>query len=69
MLMLTPEEYADDMLINAEMHVGGRIGVGPDEGQAVLRERGFIGPRGGLTRTGLAEARKLYREYWEAGEG
>lgn len=69
MSMLTPEEHADDMLINAEMRVGGNLGVGTKEGRDLLCERGFIGPQGCLTRAGLAEARKLYREYWEAGEG
>lgn len=73
---LTPEEHrrmfhpsvheeAEDMLLNAEIRVGGAVGIGSREAEAWLRGRLFIGPGGGLTNKGVKRARALYRNYWE----
>ena len=58
----TAEEHADDMLINAETRIGGLLGVGSQEGFRALKEGGYIGAAGTLTRRGVQRAKKLQRE-------
>jgi hypothetical protein len=57
-----------DILLSAEAWVGGRPGImnHHHEGElcAYMRGRGWLGPKGGLTRKGAAEARKVQREYY-----
>lgn len=57
-------EEADDMLLNAEMRIGGAVGVGTDVAFAYLVGRGFVGPSGCLSARGLTRARALKRERW-----
>jgi hypothetical protein len=64
----TTEEVVEDMLVSADQFVGGRLGICAleDEERAYqyLREKGWIGPKNGLTRAGVVEAKRAYREYW-----
>lgn len=69
---MNPEDLAEaatDCLINADLWVGGAIGVrDPDHEEEIiawLTGRGYIGPNWGLTRKGLAEAKRAYKAYWE----
>lgn len=64
---MTSEELAEavqDSLLNAEPRVGGRPGVAPETVLVVMEVRGLIGSRGGLTRKGAAEARRIQAERW-----
>jgi hypothetical protein len=61
---MPPEERAEDMLLNAELRIGGQVGVGTAAGTAYLKERGWIGPSGCLSAKGLACARALQNAYW-----
>jgi hypothetical protein len=60
----TPEETAEDMLVNSELRIGGQVGVGSPAGLAYMRERGWVGPSGCLSARGLTEARRAYTKYW-----
>jgi hypothetical protein len=66
----TVEEMAEDMLINAEFFVGGRLGVCAldmeEAAMQLLRERRLVGPKGCLTRLGVVEAKRAWKKYWEA---
>lgn len=58
----TPEEEADDMILNAEHRIGGALGVGSRAGLAYARGRGWVGPSDGLSAKGLVRCRTLRRE-------
>lgn len=66
----TAEEVIEDMLNSANAWVGGALGVcypqDKELAYAYLRERGWIGAKGGLTREGVAQAKRAQRE-WDEG--
>lgn len=68
MIMATDDQLKDmsdeaaDMLLNAERHVGGRLGIG--NAWEELETLGLIGPRDRLTREGARVAKLIQREYW-----
>lgn len=55
---------ARDMLINAELRIGGRVGAGTEAALSYLRILRLIGPGDGLTNRGLKMAIKEQRKYW-----
>jgi hypothetical protein len=57
---LSPE--ATDMLINAELHKGGRPGVGRASGE--LARHGYLGPAGCLTKKGAMRAILEHNTWW-----
>lgn len=61
-------EEAEDRLINADIWVGGALGVAAPENEEStrkeLRAAGLIGRKGSLTTAGVIKANKLYRAYW-----
>jgi hypothetical protein len=59
-------DTGNDMLINAELRVGGRLGVGTESALNELRQKGLVGTGGGLTRRGVTIAKRLFNEYWRA---
>lgn len=59
------EEEVKNMLIHANMWVGGHAGVGSKEGMALLKQRGLVGPKCGLTRLGVQEAKIAARKYFD----
>ena len=63
------EQVITDMLVNANTWVGGALGIclpeDEDRAYEYLTERGLTGPRGGLTRKGVTEARRAQREWDE----
>lgn len=61
---MSPEDRAEDMLLNAELRVGGQVGIGTAGGAAYLKGRGWTGPFGCLSAKGLAHARALQDAYW-----
>lgn len=58
------KDDAEDMLVNAELRIGGLVGIGTSDGYQYAQGRGWLGPKGGLSAKGLVMARKLQREYW-----
>lgn len=69
MLQEDLEEAIKDCLINGDRYTGGYPGVcdpkNVDEIVGEMEGRGLLGRRGGLTRKGAAEARKIQRaEGW-----
>ncbi len=59
-----PEDEARDMLLSSNVWVGGLVGVGSKRGMAVLKHTALVGPGCGLTRKGVAAAKKAQREYY-----
>jgi hypothetical protein len=57
-------EEIRDMLLNAEAHVGGAVGIGSDEALTSMTITGLIGPRGGLTKKGAKRAFSAQSEEW-----
>lgn len=66
----TTEEVVKDMLANAEQYVGAPLGVCAPEDEerayAYLDEKGWVGPKGFLTKAGVIEARRAYDAYWNS---
>lgn len=62
----TAEEVIEDMLAHANAWVGGALGVCDQRDEELaytyLRERGWVGAKGGLTREGVAQAKRAQRE-------
>lgn len=58
----------EDSLLNAEVRIGGRIGLASEEAQRHMFILGLIGAAGGLTRRGATRARQLQLERW-GGQG
>lgn len=65
----TAEEVIEDVLFHADRYVGGSIGICDSKDRErvheYLTERGWIGPKGFLTKAGAAEARRVQAE-WDA---
>lgn len=57
-------EEAQDMLVNAELRIGGAVGVGSEKAEQELRTAVLIGREGGLTRLGVRVARECQREWY-----
>jgi hypothetical protein len=58
------EEKVQDALLNADTYTGGSPGLADGQVLTVMEVRGLIGSRGGLTRKGAQEARRLQAERW-----
>lgn len=67
------EEVVEDMLINADQYVGGDLGIcapgDKERAYQYLREKGWIGPKGFLTKAGVVEAKRAYNAYWNSPSG
>lgn len=65
----TAEEVIEDMLINGDTYVGGDLGLCDPKNKELayeyLTERGWIGPKGFLTKEGVAQAKRAQREWDE----
>lgn len=55
---------ARDMLVHAELHVGGQVGVGTDAALGYLRASHLIGAHDGLTERGVRLAITEQRKHW-----
>jgi len=58
------EQQVRDSLLNADAWTGGFPGLANEQVLTVMEVRGLIGSRGGLTRKGALEARRLQAERW-----
>lgn len=58
-------EEAQDALINAELHVGGRAGPTSDEALAELVAAGYITGKHNLTKAGVREGIRVWEIYWD----
>lgn len=65
----TAKEVIEGMLVHANAWVGGALGICyPQDTELAfeyLEERGWVGPKGGLTREGVAQAKRAQREWDE----
>lgn len=68
MIISLISDEAQDSLLNAELWLGGNLGVMTPEKEGLVRAEltglGLIGPRGCLTSKGLFTAARIYKEYW-----
>jgi hypothetical protein len=58
-------EKAQDALINAYLHVGGRVGLASDDALTELVEAGLITHKYNLTASGVTEGIRLWEHYWQ----